>query len=73
MRIRIDFHNPEKRSYPYSTERRAPKHGEAARCDGFLQRRKWAGSTLAGAARQIGNSVPVPLARAIGARLARLI
>lgn len=71
--IRTDFHEPEKRLYPFSIEHRAPKCGEAARTDRFPQRHQWAGSTVAGACRQVGNAVPVPLARAIGAHLAQPI
>ncbi|BBY58474.1 cytosine-specific methyltransferase [Mycolicibacterium sarraceniae] len=69
--IRTEFFKPEKGRYLHPTAHRAITHHEAARIQGFPDDYKWVGSKVA-IARQIGNAVPLPLARAIGAHLARL-
>jgi DNA (cytosine-5)-methyltransferase 1 len=66
--IRTEFFKPEKGRYLHPTEHRAITHHEAARIQGFSDDYKWVGSKVA-IARQIGNAVPIPLARAIGTRL----
>ena len=53
------------------TEHRALTHHEAARIQGFPDEYKWVGSK-ASIARQIGNAVPVALAKAVGQQLVRL-
>lgn len=63
--IRTEFFKPEKGRYLHPTEHRAITHLEAARLQGFPDSYEWVGSKTA-IARQIGNAVPVPLARAIG-------
>ncbi|QGN34468.1 DNA cytosine methyltransferase [Microlunatus sp. Gsoil 973] len=70
--IRTEFFKPEKGRYLHPTEHRALTHHEAARIQGFPDDYKWVGSKVA-IARQIGNAVPIPLAKAIGAHLARLL
>lgn len=70
--IRTEFFKPEKGRYLHPTEHRALTHHEAARIQGFPDDYKWVGSK-ASIARQIGNAVPIPLARALGRHLARLI
>lgn len=69
--IRTEFFKPEKGRYVHPTEHRALTHHEAARIQGFPDDYKWVGSKVA-IARQIGNAVPIPLARAIGTHLAEL-
>ena len=69
--IRTEFFKPEKGRYLHPTENRALTHHEAARIQGFGDDYKWVGSKVA-IARQIGNAVPIPLARAIGAHLSNL-
>lgn len=69
--IRTEFFKPEKGRYLHPTAHRAITHHEAARIQGFPDDYKWVGSKVA-IARQIGNAVPIPLAQAIGAHLARL-
>ncbi|ALX05174.1 DNA cytosine methyltransferase [Aeromicrobium erythreum] len=66
--IRTEFFKPEKGRYLHPTENRALTHHEAARVQGFPDDYKWVGSKVA-IARQIGNAVPIPLARAVGAHL----
>lgn len=66
--IRTEFFKPEKGRYLHPTEHRAITHHEAARIQGFPDDYKWIGSKTA-IARQIGNAVPIPLARAIGSHL----
>jgi DNA (cytosine-5)-methyltransferase 1 len=69
--IRTEFFKPEKGRYLHPTEHRALTHHEAARIQGFPDDYKWVGSK-ASIARQIGNAVPVPLAKAIGQQLIKL-
>jgi DNA (cytosine-5)-methyltransferase 1 len=66
--IRTEFFKPEKGRYLHPTEDRAITHHEAARIQGFPDDYKWVGSKVA-IARQIGNAVPIPLARAVGREL----
>lgn len=68
--IRTEFFKPEKGRYLHPTEHRAITHHEAARIQGFSDDYKWVGSKVA-IARQIGNAVPIPLAQALGAHLAK--
>lgn len=70
--IRTEFFKPEKGRYLHPTEHRAISHHEAARIQGFSDDYKWVGSKVA-IARQIGNAVPFPLARALGAHLAKFL
>ncbi|WP_082921230.1 DNA cytosine methyltransferase [Rhodococcus sp. D-6] len=63
--IRTEFFKPEKGRYLHPTENRAITHYEAALLQGFPEDYQWVGSKTA-IARQIGNAVPVPLAKAIG-------
>ncbi len=70
--IRTEFFKPEKGRYLHPTEHRALTHHEAARIQGFADDYLWVGSKAA-IARQIGNAVPIPLAKALGAHLAPLI
>ncbi len=70
--IRTEFFKPEKGRYLHPDEDRAITHFEAARLQGFPDDFKWIGSKTS-IARQIGNAVPIPLARAIGAQLVAAI
>lgn len=67
--IRTEFYKPEKGRYLHPTEHRALTHFEAARIQGFPDDYLWVGSKTA-IGRQIGNAVPIPLARAIARHLA---
>lgn len=62
--IRTEFDKPEKGRYLHPTANRAITHFEAARLQGFPDDFKWMGSKPK-IARQIGNAVPIHLARAI--------
>lgn len=66
--IRTEFFKPEKGRYLHPTEHRAITHYEAAVLQGFPETHRFVGSKTA-IARQIGNAVPIPLARAIAAHL----
>lgn len=66
--IRTEFWKPEKGRYLHPTEDRAITHFEAARIQGFPDDYLWVGSKTA-IGRQIGNAVPIPLARAIAKHL----
>ena len=68
--IRTEFFKPEKGRYLHPTENRALTHHEAARIQGFRDDYEWVGSKTS-IARQIGNAVPIPLAEAIGAHIAK--
>ncbi|GAB2900607.1 DNA cytosine methyltransferase [Neomicrococcus lactis] len=65
--IRTEFFKPEKGRYlhPDPSVHRAITHFEAARLQGFPDWYQWAGTKVS-IARQIGNAVPVQLARALG-------
>ena len=67
--IRTEFYKPEKGRYLHPTENRPITHYEAALLQGFPPTFEWFGSKTA-IGRQIGNAVPVPLARAIAQHLA---
>lgn len=62
--IRTEFFKPEKGRYLHPTQNRAITHLEAARLQGFSDDYLWVGSKTS-IARQIGNAVPIPLAKAI--------
>ncbi|WP_369068369.1 DNA cytosine methyltransferase [Kineococcus terrestris] len=67
--VRTEFFKPEKGRYLHPEEHRAITHYEAALLQGFPADFRWCGSK-ASIARQIGNAVPPPLARAIAEHLA---
>lgn len=62
--IRTEFFKPEKGRYIHPTEHRAITHLEAALIQGFPEDYLWYGSKTS-IGRQIGNAVPIPLAKAI--------
>lgn len=66
--IRTEFFKPEKGRYLHPVEHRAITHYEAAVLQGFPDTHRFVGSKTA-IARQIGNAVPVPLAKAIAEHL----
>ena len=66
--IRTEFFKPEKGRYLHPEEDRAITHLEGALIQGFPFDFKWVG-TKTSIARQIGNAVPPPLAKAIAAHL----
>ena len=66
--IRTEFFKPEKGRYLHPSENRAITHYEAALLQGFPETHRFVGSRTA-IARQIGNAVPVPLARAVAKQL----
>jgi DNA (cytosine-5)-methyltransferase 1 len=69
--IRTEFHKPEKGRYLHPSAHRPITHREAARCMGFEDTFAFPEDQgLTSVARQIGNAVPPPLARAIANRLA---
>lgn len=68
--VRTEFFKPEKGRYLHPTQHRAISHREAAVLQGFPATYQWVGSKIA-IARQIGNSVPIPLGAAIGIEIAR--
>ncbi|MFQ1003920.1 DNA cytosine methyltransferase [Modestobacter sp. SSW1-42] len=67
--IRTEFFKPEKGRYLHPDRPRAITHHEAARLQGFPDEFQWVGGKLA-IARQIGNAVPVELARGLGEHIA---
>lgn len=69
--IRTEFVKPEKGRYLHPTEPRPLTHTEAALLQTFPLDYQWCGSKVA-IARQIGNAVPVLLARALGRSIARM-
>ena len=66
--IRTEFFKPEKGRYLHPSEDRAITHYEAALLQGFSEDHRFVGSRTA-IARQIGNAVPIPLARAVAKQL----
>ncbi|MFI9026244.1 DNA cytosine methyltransferase [Streptomyces sp. NPDC053560] len=62
--IRTEFHKPEKGRYLHPHEHRPITHFEAALLQGFPEDYRWHGTKI-DIARQIGNAVPVGLARAL--------
>ncbi|GAA1424363.1 DNA cytosine methyltransferase [Agrococcus citreus] len=67
--IRTEFFKPEKGRYLHPTADRAITHWEAATLQGFPDEHRFVGSKTQ-IARQIGNAVPIPLGRALGAEIA---
>ncbi|NUK02008.1 DNA cytosine methyltransferase [Streptomyces lunaelactis] len=63
--IRTEFYKPEKGRYLHPSEDRPITHFEAALIQGFPEGYLWHGSKIQ-IARQIGNALPVGLARALG-------
>lgn len=70
--IRTEFFKPEKGRYLHPTEDRAITHFEAIRLMGFPDDYRWVGSKTS-IARQIGNAVPPPFAKAMGEVVASLL
>lgn len=66
--IRTEFFKPEKGRYLHPEENRAITPFEAARLQGFPDDYLWCGTKLS-IARQIGNAVPIELARSIAEHL----
>ncbi|MDP9695384.1 UNVERIFIED_ORG: DNA-cytosine methyltransferase [Arthrobacter globiformis] len=66
--IRTEFFKPEKGRYLHPTEHRPITHLEAAKLQGFPDDFLWCGSKT-DIAKQIGNAVPVPLAKKIAASI----
>lgn len=66
--IRTEFFRPEKGRFLHPDEHRPISHYEAALIQGFPESYAWCGSK-ASIARQIGNAVPVPLARAVASHV----
>lgn len=66
--IRTEFFKPEKGRYLHPDEHRAISHQEAARLQGFRDDFQWCGTKIQ-IARQIGNAVPIPLARSLAKHL----
>ncbi|MGW6027012.1 DNA cytosine methyltransferase [Streptomyces sp. NPDC055099] len=62
--IRTEFYKPEKGRYLHPQQHRPLTHYEAALIQGFPREFLWCGSKIQ-IGRQIGNAVPVPLARAL--------
>ncbi|WP_233290114.1 DNA cytosine methyltransferase [Kitasatospora sp. MBT66] len=62
--IRTEFFKPEKGRYLHPTRHRPITHYEAALIQGFPDTYRWCGTKIE-IARQIGNSVPVGLGRAL--------
>jgi DNA (cytosine-5)-methyltransferase 1 len=69
--IRTEFMKPEKGRYLHPTQNRPITHAEAALLQTFPLDFQWCGSKVA-IARQIGNAVPVLLARELGRAIARM-
>jgi DNA (cytosine-5)-methyltransferase 1 len=67
--IRTEFFKPEKGRYLHPDRPRAITHHEAARLQGFPDEFQWVGGKLA-IARQIGNAVPIELARGLASHIA---
>lgn len=70
--IRTEFFKPEKGRYLHPTEDRVITHYEAALIQGFPETYRWVG-TREEIARQIGNAVPIPLGKAIGRQLLKVL
>ncbi|MFD8789933.1 MULTISPECIES: DNA cytosine methyltransferase [Streptomyces] len=62
--IRTEFYKPEKGRYLHPLQDRPITHYEAALIQGFPEDYLWHGTKIE-IARQIGNAVPVGLARAV--------
>jgi DNA (cytosine-5)-methyltransferase 1 len=70
--IRTEFYKPEKGRYLHPTANRPITHLEAALIQGFPLDFRWCGGKTA-IARQIGNAVPVGLARALAGSVFRYL
>lgn len=70
--IRTEFFKPEKGRYLHPCQHRPITHREAARFQGFPDDFKFLGSKSE-IAKQIGNAVPVPLARAVAASVRQML
>ncbi|GII52663.1 cytosine-specific methyltransferase [Planotetraspora thailandica] len=70
--IRTEFYKPEKGRYLHPKADRPITHLEAALLQGFPPEYQWVGSKIQ-IARQIGNAVPVGLAKAIAGELYRYL
>lgn len=70
--IRTEFYKPEKGRYLHPEQHRPITHYEAALLQGFPEDFLWCGRKQS-IARQIGNAVPVPLAKAVAEHLLRRI
>ncbi|BBU24299.1 DNA-methyltransferase Dcm [Mycobacterium xenopi] len=70
--IRTEFWKPEKGRYLHPTANRPITHLEAARLQGFPDDYLWYG-TKSEIGRQIGNAVPIMLARGIATHIAFLL
>lgn len=70
--IRTEFFKPEKGRYLHPVDHRPITHYEASRIQGFPKDFRWCGSKSQ-IARQIGNAVPVPLARALAEHVYRAL
>lgn len=70
--IRTEFFKPEKGRYLHPKANRPITHYEASRIQGFDKEFRWCGSKNQ-IARQIGNAVPVPLARELAAHVYRAL
>lgn len=70
--IRTEFFKPEKGRYLHPVENRPITHYEAALIQGFPKEFLWCGSKIQ-IARQIGNAVPVGLAKAIAEEVYRYL
>ncbi|CAM00880.1 DNA-cytosine methyltransferase [Saccharopolyspora erythraea NRRL 2338] len=70
--IRTEFYKPEKGRYLHPEADRPITHMEAALLQDFPMDFKWCGSKIE-IARQIGNAVPVGLARAIAGQVYRYL
>lgn len=70
--IRTEFFKPEKGRYLHPSSHRPITHREAARLQGFPDDFAFVGSKIE-IAKQIGNAVPVPLARAVAASVLQLL
>lgn len=70
--IRTEFFKPEKGRYLHPSQHRPITHREAARFQGFPDDFKFVGSKIE-IAKQIGNAVPVPLARAVAASVRQML
>ncbi len=72
--IRTEFYKPEKGRYLHPSEHRPITVREAARCQGFPDDFVFpAPQSMTSVAKQIGNAVPPPLARALGAAVMEVL
>ncbi len=70
--IRTEFFKPEKGRYLHPEQHRPITHREAARLQGFPDEFRFTGSKIQ-VARQIGNAVPPPLARAVALAIRAMV